>query len=212
MWEALFVVLYVQTSSLQFSKEPKSQDALHGRSAMLRCEVSEAGGASYSWLQNGQPVMDSERRFLEGSNLKFTAVDRHLDTGNFQCVATSVASGEVATSTNASFNIKWLESGPVTLKEPASEQEIDDAELIILQCQIDGHPRPNSKWFKDGAALSVKERTFTVKNPVPEDSGIYSCCARNGAGQVCSKSNFTLSIIDKTIPRLILAPEDQGGV
>ncbi|KAL7877960.1 hypothetical protein SRHO_G00046030 [Serrasalmus rhombeus] len=209
MWEALFVVLYVQTSSLQFSKEPKSQDALHGRSAMLRCEVSEAGGVSYSWLLNGQPVMDSERRFREGSNLKFTAVDRHQDTGNFQCVAMSVASGEMATSPNASFNIKWLESGPVTLKEPASEEEIDDAELIVLQCQIDGHPRPNSKWFKDGAALSVKERTFTVKNPVPEDSGNYSCCARNGAGQVCSKSNFTLSIIDKTIPRLILAPEDQ---
>uniref|UniRef100_A0AAR2K603 Protein tyrosine kinase 7 (inactive) n=1 Tax=Pygocentrus nattereri TaxID=42514 RepID=A0AAR2K603_PYGNA len=203
------LLLYVQTSSLQFSKEPKSQDALHGRSAMLRCEVSEAGGVSYSWLLNGQPVMHSERRFREGSNLKFTAVDRHLDTGNFQCVAMSVASGEVATSPNASFNIKWLESGPVILKEPASEQEIDDAELIVLQCQIDGHPRPNSKWFKDGAALSVKERTFTVKNPVPGDSGIYSCCARNGAGQVCSKSNFTLSIKDKTIPRLILAPEDQ---
>ena len=61
---------------------------------------------SYSWLQNGQPVTDSERRFLEGGNLKFTAVDRHLDTGNFQCVATIVASGEVATSANASFNIK----------------------------------------------------------------------------------------------------------
>ncbi|KAI4885305.1 hypothetical protein NFI96_012264 [Prochilodus magdalenae] len=202
-------VLCAQTLSLQFSKEPKSQDALHGRSAMLRCEVSEAAGVSYSWLLNGQRVMDSERRFQEGGNLKFTAVDRHLDTGNFQCVATNLASGETATSANASFNIKWLESGPVTLKEPASVQEIDDAHMISLQCQIDGHPRPNSKWLKDGAQLSNKDRIFTVKNPTPEDSGVYSCCARNGAGHVCSNSNFTLSIIDKTIPRLVLAPEDQ---
>uniref|UniRef100_A0A8B9JSK5 Protein tyrosine kinase 7 (inactive) n=1 Tax=Astyanax mexicanus TaxID=7994 RepID=A0A8B9JSK5_ASTMX len=192
-------VLCVQASSLHFSKEPKSQDASHGRSAMLRCEVSEAAGVSYSWLQDGQTVLDSERRFLEGSNLKFTAVDRHLDTGNFQCVATNVASGEVATSANASFNIKWLESGPVTLKEPASIQEIDGAEQIVLQCQIDGHPRPNSKWYKDGTALSGKEKTLTLKNPVPGDSGTYSCCARNGALQICSNTSFTLSIIGRLV-------------
>lgn len=101
-----FTVLCVQSSSLHFSKEPQSQDALHGRSAMLRCEVSEAAGVRYSWLHDAQPVQDSERRFMEDGNLKFTAVDRHRDTGNFQCVAISLTSGDMATSTNASFNIK----------------------------------------------------------------------------------------------------------
>lgn len=105
-------MLCVQSSSLHFSKEPQSQDALHGRSAMLRCEVSDEAGVQYSWLQDGQPVQDSERRFMEAGNLKFTAVDRHYDMGNFQCVATSLTSGDVATSTNASFNIKckWISS------------------------------------------------------------------------------------------------------
>ncbi|KAF7710303.1 inactive tyrosine-protein kinase 7 [Silurus meridionalis] len=202
-------VLCVQSLPLHFSKEPQSQDALHGRSAMLRCEVSETIGVKYSWLQDGDPVHDSERRFMENGNLKFSAVDRHLDTGNFQCVATSLTSGEVATSTNASFNIKWLDSGPVTLKEPASLLEIDDAEQIILQCQIDGHPRPNTKWYKNGVFLAVKEKVLTLKKPAPGDSGIYSCCARNGAGQICSNSNITLNIKDRTIPRVLVAPEDQ---
>lgn len=102
----VFTVLCVQSSPLHFSKEPQSQDALHGRSAMLRCEVSEAADVRYSWLQDGQSVQNTERRFMEDGNLKFTAVDRLLDTGYFQCVATSLNSGEVATSTNASFNIK----------------------------------------------------------------------------------------------------------
>ncbi|KAM9476533.1 inactive tyrosine-protein kinase 7 isoform 1-T1 [Clarias gariepinus] len=202
-------VLCVQSSSLHFSKEPKSQDALHGRSAMLRCEVSEAADVRYAWVQDGQAVRETERRFVEDGNLKFTAVDRRLDAGNFQCVATSLTSGEVATSNNASFNIKWLDSGPVTLKEPASVEEIDDAEQITLQCQIDGHPRPISKWYKDGVSLTVKERSFTLKKPDPGNSGTYSCCARNGAGQVCSSTNFTLNIIDKSIPRVLVAPEDQ---
>ncbi|XP_066534980.1 inactive tyrosine-protein kinase 7 [Hoplias malabaricus] len=202
-------VLCIQGSSLHFSKEPMSQDALHGRSAMLRCEVNETAKVSYSWLLDNQHVTGNERRFQDGGNLKFTAVDRHLDTGNFQCVATNTVTGDMATSANASFNIKWLESGPVTLKEPASAQEIDEAKLIVLHCQIDGHPRPNIKWFKHGAVQPVKERNFTLRNPAPVDSGVYSCCARNGAGQTCSNSNFTLSIKDKTIPLLVVAPEDQ---
>lgn len=73
---------------------------------MLRCEVSGPGDVRYSWLHNDEPVLDSDHRFQEGNNLKFTAVDRHLDAGSFQCVATDVATGEEARSNNASFNIK----------------------------------------------------------------------------------------------------------
>lgn len=201
-------VVCLLASSLQFSKEPMSQDALHGRSAILRCEVSDPGGMRYSWMQDGRPVQDSERRFQEGSNLKFTAVDRHLDTGNFQCVAMNSVSGEMVTSSNASFNIKWLERGPVTVNEPASEAEIEEAERIVLQCHIDGHPRPSSKWFKDAVQLMAKDRILTLSDLTPEDSGIYYCCARNAAGQVCS-NNITLNIIDKTLPRVVIAPVDQ---
>lgn len=102
----LLSVLCLQAAAIYFSKEPKSQDALHGRSAMLRCEVSGPADVRYSWLHNDEPVLDSERRFQEGNNLKFTAVDRNLDAGSFQCVATDAATGEEARSNNASFNIK----------------------------------------------------------------------------------------------------------
>ncbi|KAL0178780.1 hypothetical protein M9458_027674, partial [Cirrhinus mrigala] len=93
-------------SSLHFSEEPQSQDALHGRSAILRCELSGPEDMRYWWTQDGRRVEDSERRFQEGSNLKFTAVDRHADTGNFQCVASSSSTGETVRSANASINIK----------------------------------------------------------------------------------------------------------
>ncbi|XP_051508295.1 inactive tyrosine-protein kinase 7-like isoform X1 [Myxocyprinus asiaticus] len=202
-------VFCTQASSLQFSKEPKSQDALHGRSAILRCEVSDPADVRYSWMQDGWSVEDSDRRFQEGSNLKFMAVDRHFDTGNFQCVASNSATGEMVTSANASFNIKWLERGPVTMNEPASEAELEDAERITLQCHIDGHPRPSSKWFKDGVQLGGKDRILTLTDLRPEESGIYYCCARNAAGQVCSNQNITLNIIDKTLPRVEVSPEDQ---
>lgn len=98
--------LAIQAAAIQFTKEPKSQDALHGRSAMLRCEVSDPADISYRWLHNGQNLENNQRRFQEGSNLKFTAVDRQMDAGNFECVAENRVTGEVLHSTNASFNIK----------------------------------------------------------------------------------------------------------
>ncbi|XP_029030782.1 inactive tyrosine-protein kinase 7 [Betta splendens] len=209
-------VLSTQAAAIQFTKEPKSQDALHGRSAMLRCEVSDPLDVRYSWLHDGRALESSERRFQEGSNLKFTAVDRLLDAGNFECVAQNTLTGESLHSTNASFNIKWLESGGVTLKEPASEGDIESSEPVTLRCHIDGHPRPTCQWFKDGVKLTEKshqlnnkERTVTLKSASPDDNGLYYCCAKNAAGHVCSNSNFTLNIIDKSFPRPVVSPEDQ---
>uniref|UniRef100_A0A8C8D273 Protein tyrosine kinase 7 (inactive) n=1 Tax=Oncorhynchus tshawytscha TaxID=74940 RepID=A0A8C8D273_ONCTS len=208
-------VLTVHAASFHFTKEPKSQDALHGRSAMLRCEVSDAEGVSYSWLQNGDAVNDTERRFREGGNLKFTAVDRVLDAGTFQCLATNNATGEEERSTEASFNIKWLESGGVTLKDPASEQDIESSAPVTFRCNIDGHPRPTCHWYRDSVRLpekshqiNNKERTLTLPSASPDNNGLYYCCAKNPAGHVCSNANFTLNIIDKSFPRPVVVPED----
>lgn len=73
---------------------------------MLRCEVSNPVGFEYTWYHNGVRLEYSERRFPEQGSLKFTAVDRRLDAGNFQCVAENSDTGSVLRSTNASFNIK----------------------------------------------------------------------------------------------------------
>ncbi|XP_074845376.1 inactive tyrosine-protein kinase 7 isoform X2 [Carettochelys insculpta] len=214
----LLLLLAVGTRArILFTKEPASQDALHGRSAMLGCEVEEPAGVEFAWLHDGLPVQDTERRFREGSSLQFTAVDRRLDAGAFQCVARSVRTGEEARTANASFNIKWLESGGVVLEHPASVAEIQPFAPVTLRCHIDGHPRPTGQWFRDSSQLlddrssywiSNKERTLTLKSASPDDNGAYYCCARNSVGSVCSSDNFTLSIIDESFPRPVVVPQD----
>uniref|UniRef100_A0A673KQV2 Inactive tyrosine-protein kinase 7-like n=1 Tax=Sinocyclocheilus rhinocerous TaxID=307959 RepID=A0A673KQV2_9TELE len=208
-------VILVQAASFSFTKEPKSQDALHGRSAMLRCEVNDPQGVIYSWKHNGEKVTDSERRFLEGGNLKFIAIDRTLDSGNFQCFVSKNSTGEEYHTGETSFNIKWLESGIVSLKSPESEAEIQSSSQVVLRCNIDGHPRPTNRWHKDGALLSEKsykinnkDRTLTLPNASPDDNGVYYCCAKNAAGHACSNDNFTLNIIDKSFPQPVVKPED----
>ncbi|XP_048338487.1 inactive tyrosine-protein kinase 7 [Sphaerodactylus townsendi] len=201
-----------------FTKEPYSQDAFHGRSAFLLCEVEQPSDIQFQWLQNGVPVQDTERRFKEGSSLQITSVDRHQDGGNFQCVARNTVTGEEARTTNASFNIKWIETGVVVLKSPATVEDIQSSTQVTLRCHIDGHPRPASQWYRDGTLIvndhnnySVvsKERTLILRSAGPDDNGIYYCCAQNSAGSVCSSKNFTLSIIDESFPRPVIVPENQ---
>ncbi|XP_042320509.1 inactive tyrosine-protein kinase 7 [Sceloporus undulatus] len=215
----LLLLLAVEAQAkIIFTKEPYSQDALHGRSAILRCEVENPSDTEFEWLQNGVAVQDTERRFKEGSNLQFTSVDRQQDGGNFQCVARNVVTGEEARTTNASFNIKWIETGGVILKNPARVEDIQSSAPVVLRCHIDGHPRPTSQWFRDGTqviddrtnySISNKERTLTLKSASPDDNGIYYCCARNAVAFVCSNNNFTLNIIDESFPHPVIVPENQ---
>ncbi|XP_076879455.1 inactive tyrosine-protein kinase 7a isoform X2 [Brachyhypopomus gauderio] len=182
---------------------------------MLRCEVSDPVGVSYTWLRDGQVLSPSERHFQEGGNLKFTAIDRTLDSGSFQCVASKNLTGEEERTGEASFNIKWLESGAVTLQSPASEAEIMSSSPVTLRCNIDGHPRPTSRWYRDGQLLSEKnhkwsskDRSLSLPRAGPDHNGNYYCCGKNAAGHVCSTTNFTLNIIDKSFPRAVVKPQD----
>uniref|UniRef100_A0A7N4NH31 Protein tyrosine kinase 7 (inactive) n=1 Tax=Sarcophilus harrisii TaxID=9305 RepID=A0A7N4NH31_SARHA len=205
-------------ATIIFTKEPSSQDALQGRRALLRCEVESPGHVQVRWLLNGVPVQDSERRFTKGNNLSFAAVDRLQDAGAFQCVARDNITGEEAHSANATFNIKWIETGPVVLKHPASLAEIQPQTLVTLRCHIDGHPRPTYQWFRDGNPLSdsqgnysvsSKERNLTLRRASPEHSGVYSCCAHNSFGHICSSQNITLNIADESFARPLVVPQDQ---
>uniref|UniRef100_A0A8C6TSJ2 Inactive tyrosine-protein kinase 7 n=1 Tax=Neogobius melanostomus TaxID=47308 RepID=A0A8C6TSJ2_9GOBI len=212
-----FAVLSLQASAaMQFTKEPKSQDALHGRSAMLRCEVSEPIDVTYSWSHNGTALQNTDRRFQEGSNLKFTSIDRKLDKGSFECTASNELLLLFFLIKIPPLLCSDLESGGVTLKEPASEGDIESSVPVTLRCDIEGHPRPTCHWFKDGVKLTEKthqinnkERTLSLKSASVDDNGLYYCCAKNAAGHVCSNSNFTLHIIDKSVPRPVVSPVDQ---
>ncbi|XP_067841314.1 inactive tyrosine-protein kinase 7-like [Heptranchias perlo] len=214
---ALLAQVCCAQARILFTKEPYSQDALHGRSAILRCEVENPTNVEFEWLLNGQPVKTSERRFIEGSNLQFTAVDRREDSGDFQCIARNTVSGEEARTATASFNIKWIETGGVILKDPPSVSEIQTSAPITLRCHIDGHPRPTWQWFRDGIQLTDtshytfnnKERSLTLKSATPDDNGVYYCCARNAVGNICSNDNFTVMIVDASFPQPAIRPQDQ---
>ncbi|XP_032811886.2 inactive tyrosine-protein kinase 7 isoform X1 [Petromyzon marinus] len=212
----LLCVLAGARAAIVFTEEPISQDAQHGRFAILRCEVAEPAGVTFSWLLDGHHLPDTARRFVEGSNLQFSAVDRKLDAGVFVCVVRDPSTGEVARSQDASLNIKWIETGGVTLDDPVSREDIKVSSSIKLHCHIEGHHRPLYQWLRDGVELQADARlvpsrdgSLTLSNVSAADNGAYTCCGQNLMGSMCSVSNFTLDLYDVSVPRLVVRPVDQ---
>lgn len=144
-----------------FTKEPYSQDALHGRSAILRCEVADPAGMEFEWLQNGLPIQDTERRFMEGSNLQFTAIDWQQDAGDFQCVARNAFTGEEARTVNASFNIKCEYHSRASL-------------LVGLVLASDVLVFTDSHTMSHFPALANKEIVFTGEPISPRECQVHS--------------------------------------
>ncbi|XP_022101402.1 myosin light chain kinase, smooth muscle-like isoform X2 [Acanthaster planci] len=95
-----------------------------------------------------------------------------------------------------------------TKKAPKFVEELQDVrtkegELAVLQCRIEGIPKPTIAWTVDGREIReskyfkmTTEGTLvklTITEAFPEDEGEYSCIASNTAGQ--DKTTSDLKII-----------------
>lgn len=80
---------------------------------------------------------------------------------------------------------------------------------ITINCTVNGLPRPNVTWYKDGILLSVDDyerfsvqknlygSLLTVKKAEPSDSANYTCNATNLAGT--TKKTSEVKVIGKIL-------------
>ena len=52
-----------------------------------------------------------------------------------------------------------------------------------MQCQAKGIPEPNVTWTKNGQDLVFTNNTIVIRRVSLEDSGLYTCKARNLLGE-----------------------------
>ena len=88
-----------------FDPAPVDERATEGDAALLRCDVSNRKHIAFYWELDARPVTNTSRRFQDGSDLRFTRVDKNKDSGSFRCIATNVTTGVSLRSTEARLNI-----------------------------------------------------------------------------------------------------------
>jgi len=94
-----------QQDSFYFDPAPVSQDVVEGSGVRLRCDVSNRQQISFYWTLNGKPVLNTSRRWQDGSDLRIKSVDRNQDSGSLRCIATNVTTGIALRSAEARLNI-----------------------------------------------------------------------------------------------------------
>ncbi|XP_041969613.1 hemicentin-2-like [Aricia agestis] len=107
--------------------------------------------------------------------------------GVYACVAQNIA----RTATKI-FHVHIIEA-PQFITESRSEPYVASTadSALTLTCRAAGRPAPYVYWIKDGYYLDKDSRyeadfygTLTINNPTEDLSGIYTCLAKNAAGNI----------------------------
>ncbi|KAM3857113.1 striated muscle preferentially expressed protein kinase [Diretmus argenteus] len=91
---------------------------------------------------------------------------------------------------------------PPKFESIMEDLDVDIGETCRLAVMVEGKPDPDILWYKDVVLLSESshftfvyddpEYSLVVLNACPEDSGVYTCTAKNLTGAVSCKAELTV--------------------
>ncbi|NWZ24041.1 OBSCN protein, partial [Asarcornis scutulata] len=178
-----------------FEEELADCTAELGETVKLACKVTGVPKPSVSWYKDGKPVeVDPHHIIIEDPDGSCTLILDNLtgvDSGQYMCFASSPAG-------NASTLGKILVQVPPRFVNKVRNAYFVEGEDAQFTCTIEGAPRPQIRWYKDGVLLkdTNKYQTFSeprsgilvlvVKNPSNEDMGHYECELMNRLGSAKS--------------------------
>ncbi|XP_021370304.1 hemicentin-1-like isoform X2 [Mizuhopecten yessoensis] len=164
-----------------------------------------------SWVKDGKPLEAGGNISFDwnaetgSASLIFKGVSVK-DSGKYECVATSTI-GKTTSSTAIVVKTSEPEKKPTfsaPLQKENNKKEGD--ENFVLTCTVEGNPRPEVSWVKNGEKIaadgntSVKYdaekgiATLTLKVLSCADSGNYECVAVSSAGTGKSVAKLTVKM------------------
>ncbi|NXC39523.1 OBSCN protein, partial [Penelope pileata] len=178
-----------------FEEELADCTAELGETVKLACKVTGAPKPSICWYKDGKPVeVDPHHIIIEDPDGSCTLILDNLtgvDSGQYMCFASSPAG-------NASTLGKILVQVPPRFVNKVRNAYFVEGEDAQFTCTVEGAPRPQIRWYKDGVLLkdTSKYQTFSeprsgvivlvIKNPSDEDMGHYECELVNRLGSAKS--------------------------
>ncbi|XP_069669104.1 obscurin isoform X4 [Periplaneta americana] len=158
--------------------------------------------AQFQWLRDGQPF-DPEERFkvlFKDEEDSLALVFQHVkpeDAGLYTCVA-STSTGKISCSAELTVqgSVNQLAREPEIPKISAESKstEVNVGGSAMLELKVQGYPKPEVKWTKDGKAVEAGGRvrflyedeesmSLIIKGVTVDDSGKYKVVAKNELGQ-----------------------------
>ncbi|XP_069798458.1 hemicentin-1 [Narcine bancroftii] len=167
---------------------------VEGEDITLPCEVQSFPPPIIHWAKNMQLISPFSPRHTQLSTGSMKIFETRLsDTGTYVCVATNIA-GNVTQHIRLNVHVPpRIQSGPRIMKVQAGHR-------VDISCNARGVPTPTITWYKGERNILFNDKqynvdaegTLTIKRVLVKDDGVYTCVAKNVAGQ--HEVNTTLQV------------------
>ncbi|PFX13193.1 Hemicentin-2 [Stylophora pistillata] len=180
---------------------PVNQSVIVGDPVNFTCRASGVPTPKVMWtfnsgkLQSGINQINFERDLFVESYLEMLRTTKEME-GTYECTAENKAN-----TTSSSATLQVFEKPTVELS-PKPYPTLTSGDELRLTCIVN-KATVNISWKKDGDKIKKRADIFTqldekkgylhIAKVVEEDSGVYSCEARNRLGNV-ARSNVTINV------------------
>ncbi|XP_061680955.1 hemicentin-1 isoform X2 [Syngnathoides biaculeatus] len=164
----------------------------------IECVATGSPLPQLNWLRNGLPLaVSSHIRLLSAGQVLRITRTQVSDGGTYTCVASNRAGVD-----NRHYNLHVHVPPGLDGAGSTEDMTVVRGNPASLLCSADGTPAPSVTWLKDGGRLSSgKQLRLLHQNTTVEiiqaqisDTGVYTCIARNTAGQ--ASRHFNLKVLE----------------
>ncbi|XP_037820569.1 papilin isoform X5 [Lucilia sericata] len=173
-----------------------------GGIAVLRCFATGNPAPNVTWSRNNVVVDTNQGRYVLTSSGDLTIVQvRQTDSGSYVCVASNGLGEPVRREVELQVTVPV---SAVVGMDP--NNNYTPGSTIAMGCSVQGYPKPNVTWIKDGLPLLPSERIqisvgepyrLVINNINMADSGKYGCKAANAVSYSISEESVN---VESTIP------------
>ncbi|KAF0298582.1 Muscle M-line assembly protein unc-89 [Amphibalanus amphitrite] len=174
------------------------------------CATDDDVSVEVDWYLNGallRPESDQRLRAwlaADGAaSLEISDVGLQ-DGGEYTCTARNMH-GRASCTADLHVRAGAIEPrpGPPTFLTGLRVSYILEDDVLIIECQLAGHPAPRVTWLRDGAAVASSDRVhqtqaddgvckLLVQSPQGGDDGKYTCLAENRVGSAEISEHITV--------------------
>ncbi|XP_048090328.1 striated muscle preferentially expressed protein kinase isoform X5 [Alosa alosa] len=124
------------------------------------------------------------------------------DVGQYTCIVSNAYGSDIC-------HAQLILAAPPTFESIMEDLDVCVGETTRFAVVVDGKPDPDILWYKDNTLLAEsshftfvyddRECSLVVLNAREEDSGVYTCMAKNLAGSVSCKAELTVRTAKKVV-------------
>ncbi|KAL0984776.1 hypothetical protein UPYG_G00146770 [Umbra pygmaea] len=168
--------------------------SLEGANVSLSCTWTKGTAVTVQWGKDGAALTSNSRITITGGNLVINPANRG-DTGVYRCTVSNLVSAQTATQT---LTIYYGPDTPVLSKvSPANcvgGGDIMAGQALQLTCTSSSLPSATISWQYNGVPV-MSGNTFTLQTFSTNQSGQYTCIARNAVTGNTSQTGTNISVV-----------------